>query len=158
LFICTHNAARSQIAEGLVNRFLDDRYVASSAGTRPSRVHPNAVEVMAEVGIDISHQRSKHLDDFNGLEFDYVVTLCSDAEDLCPFFPGKEHLHQGFHDPAAAKGSEDEMLNAFRLVRDEIRAWIMATFNGQIVVDLAEGYHGEEDRQGYKGQGEVPYR
>lgn len=130
LFICTHNAARSQMAEGLVNRLLGDKYVARSAGTKPSQVHPMAVKVMAEVGIDISDQRSKRLDVFAGQEFDHVVTLCSDAEEICPFFPGKEHMHQGFEDPAAAEGDQEEVLLAFRRSRDEIRGWIVATFKG----------------------------
>lgn len=128
LFICTHNAARSQMAEGLMNRILGDGYEARSAGTKPSHVHPMAIEAMAEVGIDISNQKSKHLDEFKGQDFDFVVTLCSDAEEICPFFPGKEHIHQGFQDPAAAIGSDDEVLAVFRRVRDEIRAWIEVTF------------------------------
>jgi len=128
LFICTHNAARSQMAEGLVNHLIGEGYEARSAGTRPSSVHPTAIEAMAEVGIDISNQRSKSLDEFEGQEFDFVVTLCSDAEEICPFFPGKEHIHMGFQDPAAAIGNHDEVLAAFRKVRDEIRAWIEATF------------------------------
>jgi arsenate reductase (thioredoxin) len=128
LFICTHNAARSQMAEGLVNRILAESYISRSAGTKPSHVHPMAIKVMAEVGIDISDQRSKRLDEFKGQEFDFVVTLCSDAEEICPFFPGKEHIHQGFQDPAAAVGSDDEVMAVFRRVRDEIRAWIEATF------------------------------
>lgn len=130
LFICTHNAARSQMAEGLVSRVLKDSFEAKSAGTKPSHIHPMAIKAMAEVGIDISKQRSKHLNEFKGQEFDFVVTLCSDAEEICPFFPGKEHIHQGFQDPGAVKGSEDDMLNAFRKARDEIRTWIEATFKG----------------------------
>jgi len=130
LFICTHNSARSQMAEGLVNRDLAGDYEARSAGTKPRAVHPMAVKVMAEIGIDISRQRSKHLDEFKGQEFDYVVTLCSDAEDICPFFPGKEHSHQGFQDPSATKGDEKERLEAFRHARDKIHTWIEATFKG----------------------------
>jgi len=128
LFICTHNAARSQMAEGLVNQILADSYVARSAGTKPSHVHPMAIKVMAEVGIDISDQRSKRLDEFKGQEFDFVVTLCSDAEEICPFFPGNEHIHQGFQDPVAVSGSDDEVIAMFRRVRDEIQTWIEATF------------------------------
>lgn len=111
-----------------MNRILGDGYEARSAGTKPSHVHPMAIEAMAEVGIDISNQKSKHLDEFKGQDFDFVVTLCSDAEEICPFFPGKEHIHQGFQDPAAAIGSDDEVLAVFRRVRDEIRAWIEVTF------------------------------
>jgi arsenate reductase len=94
LFICTHNSARSQMAEGLMNYLHHDRYEARSAGTKPTRVNSLAIQVMKEIDIDISHQRSKRLSEFNGQEFDYVVTLCSDAEDICPFFPGKEHMHR----------------------------------------------------------------
>lgn len=118
------------MAEGLVNHYLAGDYKARSAGTKPDGVHPMAIKVMAEIGIDISSHRSKHLDEFKGQEFDYVVTLCSDAEEICPFFPGKEHSHQGFQDPAAAKGDEKERLEAFRHSRDEIRTWIEATFKG----------------------------
>jgi arsenate reductase (thioredoxin) len=116
------------MAEGLMNRILGDGYEAKGAGTKPSHVHPMAIEAMAEIGIDISNQRSKRLDEFKGQDFDFVVTLCSDAEEFCPFFPGKEHIHQGFQDPAAVSGSDDEVLAMFRRVRDEIRAWIEVTF------------------------------
>lgn len=112
----------------MVNDITEGDYKASSAGTKPSRVHPMAIEAMAEIGIDISRQRSKRLDEFEGQEFDLVVTLCSEAEEICPFFPGKEHIHMGFEDPAAAQGSHDEVLAAFRRVRDELRAWIEAKF------------------------------
>ena len=130
LFICTHNAARSQMAEGLVNGILADSYEARSAGTKPGKIHPMAFRAMTEIGIDISHQRSKHLDEFKGQDFDYVATLCSDAEEICPFFPGKEHVHHSFSDPADVEGSDQEVLAQFRRTRDEIRAWIEATFNG----------------------------
>lgn len=128
LFICTHNAARSQMAEGLVNQILAESHVAQSAGTKPSRVHPLAIEAMAEIGIDISNQWSKRIEELRGINFDYVVTLCSDAEEICPFFPGKEHIHQGFQDPASIEGGHDQVLAVFRKVRDEIREWIEATF------------------------------
>ena len=118
------------MAEGLVNHFLGESYEAKSAGTKPSLVHPLAVKAMAEIGIDILNQRSKRLEEFKGQEFDFVVTLCSDAEEICPFFPGKEHLHQGFQDPAEASGSEEEEFDAFRRIRDEILRWIEATFKG----------------------------
>ncbi|MDD1747582.1 MAG: arsenate reductase ArsC [Methanomassiliicoccales archaeon] len=116
------------MAEGLVNQILAESYVAQSAGTKPSRVHPLAIEAMAEVGIDISKQRSKRLDELMGYDFDVVVTLCADAEEICPFFPGKEHMHQGFQDPASIDGDHDEVLAVFRRVRDEIRGWIEVTF------------------------------
>jgi arsenate reductase len=128
LFICTHNSARSQMAEGFMNYFNHDGYEARSAGTKPTRVNPLAIQVMREIDIDISHQRSKRLSEFNGQEFDYVVTLCSDAEDICPFFPGKEHMHRGFEDPGQVSGSDEDILNAFRKLRNEIGRWIEETF------------------------------
>ncbi|MEM0448198.1 MAG: arsenate reductase ArsC [Methanomassiliicoccales archaeon] len=128
LFICTHNSARSQMAEGLVNHLFSYRYIARSAGTKPAGVNPLAVKAMAEIGIDISRKRSKSLKEFEGQEFDLVVTLCSEAEEACPFFPGKEHMHQGFEDPSAATGDEEQKLQAFRRVRDAIKAWAEATF------------------------------
>ncbi|MEM2869964.1 MAG: arsenate reductase ArsC [Thermoplasmata archaeon] len=129
LFICTHNSARSQMAEGLLRALHGDRYEAFSAGTEPARVHPLAIRVMAEVGVDISGQRSKSLEEFRGREFDWVVTVCDRAHQTCPFFPGgKIQLHRGFDDPAGAGGSEEERLAAFRRVRDELRDWIDSTF------------------------------
>jgi arsenate reductase len=128
LFICTHNSARSQIAEGIINHFHGNKYEAKSAGTKPTRVDPLAIRVMKEIGVDISSQRSKRLKEFDGQEFDFVVTLCSDAEDICPFFPAKEHLHKGFEDPAQATGSEEDRLDRFRKIRDKIGQWIRQTF------------------------------
>lgn len=129
LFICTHNSARSQMAEGLLNALYGDKYEAYSAGTEPSRVNPYAIRAMAEIGIDISHHRSKHLREFLGIEFDYVVTVCDKAKDSCPFFPGgKEYIHQGFEDPSGAQGSEEEIMEKFRCVRDKIREWIESFF------------------------------
>lgn len=128
LFICTHNSARSQIAEGIMNHIYHDKYEAHSAGTKPTQVNPLAVRVMKEIGVDISSQKSKRIREFDGQEFDYVVTLCSDAEDICPFFPGKEHMHRGFEDPAQAMGSDEEKLNRFTKIRNEINQWIEETF------------------------------
>jgi arsenate reductase len=128
LFICTHNSARSQMAEGLANHYLRGRYNAKSAGTKPGRVNPYAISVMKELGVDISRARSKSIKEFEGQEFDFVVTVCSNAAEVCPFFPGKEHLHQGFKDPALATGTEEEMLRVFRSSRDQILAWIEAHF------------------------------
>ena len=123
LFLCTHNSCRSQMAEGLINHDLGDRYQAFSAGTEATRVNPRAITVMQEFGIDISGQRSKVLDEFAAERFDYVITLCGDAHERCPlFFGGVERLHIGFHDPTGAGGSEEEILAEFRKVRDEIRA------------------------------------
>ena len=129
LFLCTHNSARSQMAEGLMNHLHGDRYQAFSAGTEPGTVHPLAVKVMAEIGIDISAHRSKHLREFAGREMDLVVTVCDNAREACPFFPGaKENRHESFPDPSAVSGSDDKKLAAFRVTRDAIRTWIEKTF------------------------------
>ncbi len=129
LFICTHNSARSQMAEGLMNARYGDRFEAQSAGIEPTEVHPLAIKAMAELGIDISHHRSKSIEEFLGQEFDYVVTVCDHAKEACPFFPGaKEYLHASFPDPASVEGTEEERLEAFRRVRDEIAAWLERTF------------------------------
>jgi len=131
LFICTHNSARSQMAEGLLRTMYGDRYEAYSAGIKPTGVHPLAVRVMAEIGIDISHHRSKSVVEFLGAEFDYVVTVCDRAKESCPFFPGaREYIHVGFDDPAGFSGTEEESLSVFRRVRDEIKKWILETFGG----------------------------
>ena len=129
LFICVNNSARSQMAEGLVNALHGDRFEASSAGASPTRVHPAAIQAMAEIGIDISGHRSKSLDEFEGRRFDYVVMVCDDRQADCPFFPGgKEQVHRAFDDPAACVGTGDEVLACFRKSRDEIRAWIEEMF------------------------------
>ena len=129
LFICTHNSARSQMAEGLLNALGGDRYEAFSAGTETSEVRPQAIEVMREIGIDISDHTSKSLDPFLDKELDLVVTVCDHAKESCPYFPGgKESLHKGFDDPAAARGSDEDKTRVFRRVRDEIRDWVEKTF------------------------------
>ncbi|MCX6653298.1 MAG: arsenate reductase ArsC [Methanomassiliicoccales archaeon] len=130
LFICTHNAARSQMAEGIANHMFGERVEASSAGTQPGKVHPLAIKVMKEIGIDIPGQRPKHLKQFEGQHFDYAITLCSDAEDICPFFPeAKEHLHHGVNNPPSMHGSDEQQLNAFRIMRDDILAFIESMFS-----------------------------
>ncbi len=122
LFLCTENACRSQMAEGLVNHYLAGQVRAFSAGIAPSRVNPRAVAVMAELGIDISGQRSKSIDDLTGEQFDLVITVCDRANEQCPFFPGPvKRLHVGFADPGRATGSEAEILAVFRQVRDKMR-------------------------------------
>ncbi len=126
LFICTKNSARSQMAEGLVNHDLAGKAQAFSAGTDPSSVHPLAVAVMGELGIDIFHHRSKSIDEFADQRFDYVITLCDRANEVCPvFFGGTQRLHMGFLNPAEATGSEEEKLAAFRKVRDQMREEII---------------------------------
>jgi arsenate reductase len=127
LILCTGNSARSQMAEGLLRHDAGDRFEVESAGTRPSAVRPEAITAMAEIGIDISRQRSKHADEFTGQHFDYVLTVCDHAREVCPIFPdGTTTLHHSFDDPAAAAGSEEERLAVFRRVRDEIRRWLGA--------------------------------
>jgi arsenate reductase len=122
LFLCTENACRSQMAEGLVNHDLAGQVQAWSAGVRPSRINPRAVQVMAELGIDISHHRSKSVDDLDGETFDLVITVCDQAQQQCPIFPGEtEVMHVGFLDPAKATGTEEEIIAAFRQMRDALR-------------------------------------
>jgi arsenate reductase (thioredoxin) len=129
LFICTHNAARSQMAEGLLDALHGDHYEAFSAGTEPGVVSPYAVKVMAEIGIDILHHRSKSLSAFLDQRFDYVVTVCDNAKESCPVFPGgRQRIHKSFEDPSTFAGSEEEIMAGFRGIRDEIRSWIENEF------------------------------
>ena len=122
LILCTGNSARSQMAEGLLRHEAGDRFEVASAGVEPTRVRPEAIEVMREIGIDISDHRSKSVDEFTGQEFDYVITVCDNANERCPIFPGNtERIHWSFDDPAAAEGDADTRLKVFRRVRDEIR-------------------------------------
>jgi arsenate reductase len=131
LFICTHNSNRSQMAEGFLRALYPDRYEAFSAGTKPSHVSPDAITVMREACVDITQHRSKSLDEFRDEEFDYVVTVCDSAKETCPFFPATgAQLHNRFDNPWDFKGTEDEVLDQFRRVRDEIREWIQETFGG----------------------------
>lgn len=129
LFLCTHNSCRSQMAEALANHYLGDRLQAYSAGTEATQVNPLAIRVLNELGIDTSQQFSKTMDEYAGQAFDYVITLCGDAHEKCPLFlGGVQRSHQGFEDPSRKKGSEDELLHAFRCVRDEIKRWITERF------------------------------
>jgi arsenate reductase len=128
LFICTHNSARSQMAEAFLRIFYGDDFEASSAGTEPAGVNPYAIRVMKEVGVDISKQRSKNVREYSNVRFDYVVTVCDQARESCPFFPGRRIIHKGFEDPAQSKGTEEEILSAFRKVRDEIKGWVEKNF------------------------------
>ncbi len=124
LFICTHNSARSQMAEGFVNTFFSDNYEAYSAGI--AFVRPYAIKVMQEISVDISKDRSKHLSAFYGKDFDLVVTVCDNAKKICPVFPGaKRMIHQSFENPSSAKGTEEEMLKVYRKVRDQIKNWLV---------------------------------
>lgn len=129
LFICTHNSARSQMAEGLLRDRLGDRFDAYSAGTEATRVKPLAIEAMAEIGIDISGHHSKTVDEFRDRQIDYVVTVCDSARETCPYFPARvEIIHRAFKDPSDAVGSHEVRLAAFRTARDEIDAWISSRF------------------------------
>jgi arsenate reductase len=122
LFLCVNNSARSQMAEGLISHDLGDRFEAFSAGDHPTGVRPQAVEVMAELGIDITSQRSKSVSEFDNQDFDWVISLCSGSAGGCPLFIGAgERVHIEFDDPAEAQGSEEEVLAVYRRVRDAIR-------------------------------------
>ncbi|MFA5137775.1 MAG: arsenate reductase ArsC [Elusimicrobiota bacterium] len=127
LFLCTGNSCRSQMAEGWAKALKSAEVEAYSAGVEPKGLHPLTVKVMAEAGVDISEQRSKHVRTLKDIPFDYVVTVCDNARESCPLFPLKTKIiHAGFEDPAAAKGSEDEVLSVFRRVRDEIRDFVQS--------------------------------
>ena len=136
LFICTHNSARSQMAEGLVNFFFNTDYEAFSAGTMGTKVNQYAVRVMEEIGIDIRGQYSKSIQVFKDVKFDLIVTVCDNAKESCPFFPGKNIIHRSFKDPAAVQGSDGDKLKAFRDVRDEIFKWLKEEFS----TDLVDGF------------------
>ena len=123
LFLCTHNSARSQMAEGMLGHFAGERFESFSAGTEATHVRPEAIEAMREVGVDISGQRSETLDRYLGEPFDYVVTVCDDANEACPVFPGaKRRLHWSLPDPSAVPG--EGRMEAFQSVRDRIRGLI----------------------------------
>jgi arsenate reductase (thioredoxin) len=127
LILCTGNSARSQMAEGLFRHEGGDRYEVFSAGTRPSIVRPEAIAVLAEIGIDISRQRSKSVDEFVAQPLDLVITVCDNAKESCPVFPGRtRRLHWPFEDPAHVEGTEEERKAAFRRVRDQIGPKIRA--------------------------------
>ncbi|HEX8139510.1 MAG TPA: arsenate reductase ArsC [Pyrinomonadaceae bacterium] len=129
LILCTGNSARSQMAEGILRHDAGPAFEVFSAGTNPGRVRPEAIEAMREIGIDISGHRSKSVDEFTGQDFDYVITVCDNAAENCPVFPGKtERIHQSFEDPPPPSvGDKESRMVIFRRVRDEIREW-MADF------------------------------
>jgi arsenate reductase len=127
LFLCTHNSARSQMAEGLLRHLGGDGFEVFSAGTEATRVRPLAIRAMAELGVDISRQESKTLEPLPPELFDAVITVCDDANEACPIFPGAgRRIHWSFDDPSRATGTEEEQLATYRRVRDEIRARIEA--------------------------------
>jgi arsenate reductase (thioredoxin) len=126
LILCTGNSARSQMAEGLLREMGGDKFEVESAGVNPSKVRPEAVEVMREIGIDISGHRSKSADEFVGQDFEYIITVCDNARETCPVFPGHaERIHHSFEDPPAPSAADPETtMTIFRRVRDEIRLWV----------------------------------
>ncbi len=136
LFLCTGNSCRSQMAEGFLRHLAGDRFDVASAGTHPVGLNPDAVEIMGEIGVDISRQESTHVERFLGQQFDYVVTVCDKAKETCPTFPGRgSRLHWSFDDPASAEGTAEERKKVFRRVRDEIAARI-----NKFVQFTAEGW------------------
>jgi arsenate reductase len=136
LFLCTANSCRSQMAEGIINHFFGDVIAAFSAGTQESFVNPKAIEVMKEIGIDISKHQSKNLTAFDGQNFDYVITLCGSANETCPLYiGGTKKTHIGFDDPAKAHGSPEAILNQFRRVRDEMKEKLTAFFQAEKIID-----------------------
>lgn len=127
LILCTGNSARSQMAEGLLRHDAGDRFEVESAGTKPSHVRPEAIAVMKEIGVDLSGHRSKSVDEFRDQKFDFVLTVCDNAKEACPIYPGHANrFHHSFEDPAAMQGTEPERLSAFRRVRDQIRGYLRA--------------------------------
>lgn len=131
LILCTGNSARSQMAEGLLRNIAGDRFDVESAGTRPSHVRPEAIDAMREIGIDISSHRSKSVDQFTSEKFDYIVTVCDNAKESCPIFPGDAtRIHWSFDDPAAVIGTSTERIEAFRRVRDQIEERLVSFVEG----------------------------
>lgn len=121
LFLCTGNSARSQMAEGLLRHLGGDRFEVFSAGVNPTEVNPLAIKVMSEMGIDISKQQSKSIKEFLGQQIDYVITVCDNAKQTCPVFPGRyEKIHWKLEDPAEVQGSEEDKTKFFREIRNEI--------------------------------------
>lgn len=122
LILCTGNSARSQMAEGILRSIAGEKFDVESAGVSPSHVRLEAIEAMREIGIDISSHRSKSVDEFTGQVFDYIITVCDNAKESCPAFPGSaEKIHWSFDDPAAVSGTDAERLTAFRFIRDQIK-------------------------------------
>ena len=125
LILCTGNSARSQMAEGLLRHDAGERFEVESAGTKPSVVRTDAIVVLKEVGIDITSHRSKHVDEFDGQNFDYVLTVCDNVKESCPLFFGTAmRLHHGLKDPAVVEGPQEKRMAVFRKVRDEIRSYL----------------------------------
>jgi len=133
LFLCTHNAVRSQMAEAFLNHLYGDRYSAFSAGSDPTRIDPLVVMVMKEIGMDVSANQSKNVSVFQGRHFDYVVTVCDHVQESCPYFPqGDNRIHKRFSDPSRFQGNAEDVMNEYRRVRDEIKAWVETEFHQAI--------------------------
>jgi arsenate reductase (thioredoxin) len=128
LFLCTHNSARSQMAEAFLNKLCGDKFKAESAGISATQINPYVARAMAEIGIPLTGHRSKTVTEFQGRTFNYVVTVCDLTREQCPFFPGEIELNKSFPDPASFTGTEEEILVKVRAVRDEIKEWIDKTF------------------------------
>ena len=138
LFACTHNSARSQMAEAMLNAWAGDRFQAFSAGTEATGIKPETIQVMEEIGLDLSGHRSKAMDEFRGQQFDWFVTVCDDAKESCPVLPGVRAEHWSIDDPSAATGTADERLQAFRGARDAIRDRLTAFVDGAGGENLGE--------------------
>ena len=133
IILCTGNSCRSQIAEGYLRNLAGNIFEVTSAGLNPSIVNPKAIQVMAEDNIDISSHSSKNVDQFMGQKFDYIITVCDNAKEHCPVFPGSgKRIHWSFRDPADATGTEDEILEVFRTVRDQIKKKLTEFVDGSI--------------------------
>jgi arsenate reductase len=141
LFMCIHNSARSQMAEGFFKEFYGENYDVYSAGSDPMDIESMAIVAMAEIGIDISEQNPNSLKDYEGQEFDYIVTICGNPYNACPFFVGgKKYFKQPFEDISSFKGSKEEKLELFRNIRDELGDWVQELFNYQINKADSENY------------------
>ena len=140
LILCTGNSARSQMAEGLLRHAAGDRFEVQSAGISPSSVRPEAIEAMNEISIDISKHRSKSVDEFAGQDFDYIITVCDNAKETCPVFPGKaRRIHKNFEDPPPASfGDHNSRMAIFRRVRDEIRDWLKDFIEAETAKEIAQ--------------------
>lgn len=130
LFLCTHNAVRSQMAEAFLNHLHGDRYSAFSAGSDPTQIDPLVVTVMKEIGMDVSANQSKSLNIFQNMHFDCVITVCDQAQESCPYFPqGDIRIHKSFSDPSKFQGNAEVVIHKYRRVRDEIKAWVEIEFS-----------------------------
>jgi arsenate reductase len=146
LFMCIHNAARSQMAEGLFMHLYGDNFDVYSAGSDPQKVDPLAIECMKEIGIDISNYRSKSLKEFEGQEFDYVITVCGNPYNACPFFAGGiKYFKQPFEDPSSFEGTEEGKLELFKKVRDELKFWLEDLYFSYMLPE--EGFCSEEEME-----------